>query len=248
MKAIIIEDEINVRSGFIKMLNVFCPEVEVVAFAEDVESGISIINEHEFDVLFLDINLPDGSGFDLIYRIKEIDFHIIFVTAYDQYALDAFKVSASDYLMKPVSPDELQKAITKVINDENFSSESLEVLEDRIKEDYKQSEKIILKDKDTIKIVIVKDIIYCEAEGSYTCFHLVSGEKILTSMNLKEYDRILEPYGFIRTHHSYLINIDHVMSINKADSTMDLTNGLKVPLATRKKNQVLEVLEKKFIS
>lgn len=247
MKAIIIEDEINVRSGFIKMLHAFCPDVEVIGYAEDVESGIKLINDNTFNVLFLDINLPDGTGFDIIHRMTNKSFHIIFVTAYDQYALDAFKVSASDYLMKPVSPDALQSAIRKLHSESQTAQNSIAILEERIKGEYGQEEKIILKNSDTIKIVSFMDIIYCEAEGSYTIFILVSGDKIMTSTYLKEYERIMQPYGFIRTHHSYLVNINHVHTLHKSESYIALTGGSSVALSSRKKQQVLEALSKRFI-
>ena len=175
MKAIIIEDELNVREGFIKLLDTFCPEVEVIGAAEGVENGLNLIRDSSFDLLFLDINLPDGSGFDLVHRITNREFDIIFVTAYDQYAIDAFKISAVDYLLKPISPDLLKKAISKVSTKSPISTaERMEILDEKMERNFDQSEKIILKDADVMQIVEIKDILYCEAKGSYTKFNLAN--------------------------------------------------------------------------
>jgi two-component system LytT family response regulator len=251
MKAIIVEDELNVREGFMKLIQSFCPEVDVIATAESVESGIEVIRKHTFDVLFLDINLPDGSGFDLIYRLQKRDFKTVFVTAYDHYALDAFKISAVDYLLKPVSPDLLIKALDKInINDHNIEQETkLNVLQDRIADQYKQSEKIILSDSEKFEVVDIQHIIYCEANSSYTIFHFQDGSRFITSTNLKEYERILSPYGFTRSHHSILVNLQHVKSLNKADGgSLILSNDLHVALSKRKKSQVIDSMKSYFVN
>lgn len=250
MRAIIIEDELNVREGFIKLLGTFCSNVEVVGVADAVESGIQVIESTPFDILFLDINLPDGSGFDLLHRLNQRDFHIIFVTAYDQYAIDAFKISAVDYLLKPVSPDLLKKAVSKAeeqVADSN--SPQLQVIDQRLRRTFDQSEKMILRDSESMQIVVIQNIIYCEAEGSYTTFYLSGGRKIVTSLNLKEYERILKPYGFMRNHHSFLINLNQVMSLQKADGgTVLMKENAILPLSTRKKSAVVEALKNRFVN
>lgn len=248
MKAIIIEDEHNVREGFIKMLNRFCPEVNIIGSAGSVETGLELVQECEFDVLFLDINLPDGSGFDLLYQLSDRNFNVIFVTAYNQYAIDAFKVSASDYLMKPVSPDELKKALLNIRTQTRFiPKEQTEIIKHRIEKKFNQSEKIILKDADRVQIVEINDIIFCEANGSYTLFFKTDGEKILTSIILKEYERILAPYGFQRCHKSYLVNLEHIISIEKSESVLLLSHNQSVPLSVRKRNELLNVINNRFI-
>ncbi len=250
MKAIIIEDELNVREGFIKLMKTFCPEIKVIGTAEDVESGISLIESNEFDILFLDINLPDGSGFDLLHRIKNHNFQTIFVTAYDQYAIDAFKISAIDYLLKPVSPDLLKKAIGKVREQLDMTDGEihLSVADERLKRNFLQSEKIILRGADNMQIVVINDIVYCAAEGSYTTFYLLDEREIMVSMNLKEYEHLLEPYGFSRCHHSFLINLNHVTSLQKADGgTLVMTGNISLPLSTRKKSSVVTALRERFV-
>ena len=174
MKVLVIEDEINVRKGFVKMLNAFCKDVEVVGVADSVESGLQLIQSTTFDVLFLDINLPDGSGFDLMYRLPKIHFKLIFVTAYDKYAVDAFKLSAVDYLLKPVAPDLLQKAVDKarISIQSNDRLVSIDTLRSNQSEKDKSKRKIILKDQDSLHLILIEEIIYCFAEGSYTNFVL----------------------------------------------------------------------------
>ncbi len=250
MKAIVIEDEINVREGFLKLIKAFCPEIEVVNTADNVEEGIQLVNESNFDILFLDIHLPDGSGFDLMHRISNKNFQLIFVTAYDKYAIDAFKLSAVDYLLKPVSPDLLQKAISKVKSNQKDinKEEKLEILNTHFQKK-EQSNKIILKDQESIHLVKISDILYCKAEGSYTTFYISDGRQIMTSMNLKEYDQLLTPYQFIRCHHSYLVNIHEITEVRKADGGyLNMSEGSLIPISTRKKAQILDEINKVFLS
>ena len=250
MRAIIVEDELNVREGFTKLLKAFCPSVQVVGVAADIESSIDLIQQTIFDILFLDINLPDGSGFDLLNRLKARDFKVVFITAYDQYALEAFKISAVDYLLKPVSPDLLINAVRKVKESQNkLSDDQLGIISNRISRNISPQDKMILKDADSMQIVLIRDIVYCTAEGSYTTFNLINGSSILTSLNLKEYERLLEPYGFARSHHSYLINLNHVVSLQKADGgTILMKNQVKLPVSTRKKSGLIEALRQRFVS
>lgn len=250
MTAVIIEDEINVRCGFIKLLNVFCEDVEIIGEASSVEEGLSVLSKVSPDLLFLDINLPDGSGFDLLHRMPERTFKTIFVTAYDQYAIDAFKISAVDYLLKPVSPDRLKEAISKAkIVDPIDKNETLSAVVSRINRQYSQSEKIILRDAESLHIVVISDIIYCTADGAYTVFHLEEGRTITTSLNLKEYERLLEPYGFVRCHHSYLANLQHLVEIKKADGgSVIMSDKTSLPLSTRKKTVVVDALKNWFVS
>ncbi len=251
MRVVIIEDEINVRKGFIKLLNTFCPEIQIVGVADSVESGLKVINTTDFDLLFLDINLPDGSGFDLMYRLSSIDFKLIFVTAYGKYAVDAFKLSAVDYLLKPVAPDLLKKAIEKVkfSIQQTLSINRVEVLESNLNKPNDQENKIILKDQDSLHLVQIKEIIFCKAEGSYTKFMISNESKIYTSTNLKEYEQLLLPYNFMRCHHSYLVNLNHVVALKKQDGGyLETTNKEQIPISTRKKASLIEKLKKTFIN
>lgn len=247
MKAIIIEDEVLVRSGFIKMINRFCPEVIIVAEADGVEQGYKAIQDNEFDVLFLDINLPDGTGFDLLNRLDKMPFDVIFVTAYDQYAIDAFKISASDYLMKPVSPKELKKSIDQLAQNKSQRALSHKVLKERLNTNYQQEDKIIIRNAESLELVSVSHINYCQAEGSYTSIHLQNKSKLVASLHLKEYERLLQPYGFERAHHSYLVNLNHIQSMNKPESYLIMKDDVQIPFSQRKKNSLILALEKRFL-
>lgn len=250
MKAIVIEDEINVREGFLKLIKAFCPEIEVIKTAENVEHGIQLVDSTDFDLLFLDIHLPDGSGFDLMHRVANKNFQLIFVTAYDKYAIDAFKLSAVDYLLKPVSPDLLQKAIVKVkANQKELKrEEQLEILNTHFQRK-EQTNKVILKDQESIHLVKISDILFCKAEGSYTTFYLADGRQIMTSMNLKEYDQLLTPYQFTRCHHSYLVNIHEIREVRKADGGyLNMSDGSLIPISTRKKALILEEINRVFLN
>jgi len=249
MRAVIVEDEVNVREGFIKMLKTFCPEVKVLSTADSVESAKLMIENTDFDLLFLDVNLPDGTGFDLLDILEAYNFLIIFVTAYSQYAISAFKMSAVDYLLKPVSPTLLQDAINKAKNGiEKQNREGLKILKNNLNE-FDIKKKIVLKDLNNIHLVELDKIIYCHADGSYTKFLIENESEIITSINLKEYEEMLATYDFIRCHHSYLVNLNHIARISKTDgATLVLSNGNEVPVSKRKKSIILNKINDKFIN
>ena len=243
MKAIIVEDEKNVRKGLIQMIQTFCPEVNIIGEAQNAKEAQQLIKAAFFDLLFLDIELPDGSGIDLLRKAKNRDFQVIFVTAYNQYAIDAFRLSAVDYLLKPVNPDHLIEAVKKAqkSNARIQSEISLSLLMNNWPG---QDKKIILKNSDNMHIVRIKDILFCKADGSYTCFHMVNGEKVLTSTNLKEYEKILSKSGFIRSHHSYLVNYHHIVRFNKNDGgQLVLSEGSIIPVSSRKKDQLIKAMQ-----
>ena len=250
MNAIIIEDEKNVKEGFIKLLNMFCPQVKILATAENITDGFKLIEENDFDVLFLDINLPDGSGFDLIHQVSHRDFALIFVTAYNQYAIDAFRISAIDYLLKPVSPDLLKQAIKRVENGVSSPqfSKQVEVLDSLRNKQKTQDQKILLRDFETVELIKLSEIIFCKANGSYTEFCLENDKTFTVSLNLKEYESLLEEYKFIRVHHSYLVNAFHIKNVNKSEGgSLLLSKGYMVPMSNRKRVKVIEKLNKLFI-
>lgn len=251
MKAIIIEDEINVLEAFVKMLNTFLPQVEIMATANSISDGIEIIEANHFDILFLDINLPDGSGLDLIRKLDNIDFNVIFVTAYDQYAIDAFKLSAVDYLLKPVNPELLIQAVQKVAgrSSPNLNNQQNQIVHNLYSENKNQDQKIIIADKDAYRIIPLSDIVYCKADGAYTEFHLRSKKKIISSHNLKEYERLLDPFQFFRCHHSFLINLHEVEEVKKQDGfSIKLKSGHLIPVSTRRKKSLLEALNSLYLS
>lgn len=247
VKTIIIEDEIQSRVSLKSDIEKYCPDLHVISEAENMKQGIKIIDELMPELVFLDINLGDGSGFDILEKVTYKDFKIIFVTAYDQYAFKAFKFSAIDFLLKPIAPSDLISAVNKFnyyLKAENFSLQ-LNILQQSFNTLKTHDKKIVLREADSIHFVRTVDIVRCESEGPYTHFHLVDGKHLIISKNLKEYEEMLMEYGFIRTHHSHLINFSKVIRIDKVDSgILILENGDKIPIAQRKRDQIMEMLKK----
>jgi len=246
LRTIIIDDEQSVRKTLEKLLARNCPNVKLVAEADGVDSGIESIKKYHPDLILLDIKMNDGTGFDLLKKLEPVDFKVIFITAYDQYAIKAIKFSALDYLLKPVDPEDLIEAINKaeklVINELN---QQLNTLEENMLTQEKSKKKIILKTFDNIHLVKVINIVYCESHDNYTNFHLQGDKKILVSNTLKEYDEMLSEYGFFRAHKSYLINLMHIDRFEKTDGgSVVMNNEIKLPVASRKKDQLLEMLNK----
>lgn len=246
MKVLIIDNEINLRNGLKLLLENYRPEVTGIEEADSVKTGLDAISNYKPDVVLLDVEMEDGTGFDLMKKIPEPDFQLIFVTAHNKYAIEAFQFSAIDYLLKPVDPDALQKSIHKAAGKirNNNLQQQVQVLLQQLSGIQNKDRKIVLKDIENTWFVKVSDILYCEAEGTYTRFFLQHTEPILVSKNLKEYEDILEPLGFLRTHHSFLANPDKIKSYDKTDGgALILENGSTIPVSQRKKDFVMQVLE-----
>ena len=204
------------------------------------------ILKHHPDLVLLDIRMKDGTGFDLLEQFENIDFKVIFVTAYDEYAIKAIKFSALDYLLKPVDPEDLKEAVGKAEEvSQKEQKAKLDTLSNNLKTNDQDKKKIILKTLDNIYLVGVKDILHIEGEGRYSSIFLDSGEKVMVSVNLKYYQEMLEEYGFFRTHKTHLINLSHIHRFEKADGGyVVLNNNAKIPVASRKKDELIELFEK----
>lgn len=246
LRTILIDDEERVRRTLEKLVKRYCPNVKLIAEAFGVASGIEAIRKHHPDLVLLDIKMGDGTGFNLLEQLEPVDFKVIFITAYDQFAIKAIRFSALDYLLKPVDPDELVNAISKaekvLLHEMN---RQLSTLAENIRSEDAANRKIILKTFENIHLLKLKDIGYCESDGNYTNFHLVNGGTILVSNTLKEYDEMLSEYGFFRIHKSYLINLIHIERFEKAEGgSIVLDNDIKLPVASRKKEQLLDMLHR----
>jgi two-component system LytT family response regulator len=246
LRTIIIDDEQSVRKSLEKVLRNNCPQVKLVAEADGVESGVKAIRKYHPDLILLDIKMDDGTGFDLMKQLEPVDFKVIFITAYDQFAIKAIKFSALDYLLKPIDPDDLAEAVKKaeklVVNQLN---QQLGTLAHNMQTLDVSKKKIILKTFDNIHLVKLHDIVYCECQDNYTNFHLLNEKKILVSITLKEYDEMLSEFGFFRIHKSYLINLIHINRFEKAEGgAIVMENEVKLPVASRKKEQLLEMIQK----
>lgn len=240
VKAILIDDEELSRSTLRSMLGKYCTQVQIIGEAENVGSGLELLSKEQPDVVFLDIQMPDGTGFDLLKLLNEIEFQVIFATAYDSYAIKAFEYSALDYLLKPVDPDKLISAVEKiVVNNKNDSQRQLETMLANLN----GVKKIALPTSDGLRIIKVEEIVRCESESNYTNIYLKSGERILIPKTLKEYDNLLTPLGFYRVHHSHLINLSYIESYIRGEGGFaKLEDGREIEVSRRRKEGFLAAL------
>ncbi len=247
IKAVVIDDVKNARELLCRYLTNYCPEIQVVAEAGSVASGIETINRYSPDVVFLDILMADGTGFNLLEKLGKISFQTIFVTAYSDFAIKAFKFSAVDYLLKPINIDELKEAVKKVVASPalHSSKEMIDVLLDNISNHKNTSGNIVLSSQENSQIVQIDSIVRCEARDNYTLFHILGGEVILVTKTLKEYDELLTEYGFLRVHKSHLVNSNYILKYVKNDKAYIVTvDNSQVPVSLRKKKEVQDMLQK----
>ncbi len=247
IRSIIIDDEPLGRKSIGVAIEKHCPEVEIVALCDNAQEGIETIKQLQPDLVFLDIQMPGMSGFDLLQHLAPVTFEIIFVTSYDQYAVKAFKFSAIDYLLKPINPEELIQAVSKVKNKNDSVSitNRFESLLNNIHINLGKIEKVAIPTHDGIDFFNTNDIIYCQAEGSYTKLFLVNNRKELVSRTLKDFDNLLSGSGFCRVHNSTLINLKHVEKYIKGEGGyVILTEGHHADISRRKKEEFLNILHK----
>jgi two-component system, LytTR family, response regulator len=245
LRTIIIDDEKHQQLNLETMVKLYCHDLTIVDKASDIETGEQAIKKHNPDLVLLDINLGDSSGFDLLSRFTPVTFKVIFVTAFDHYAIKAFQFNALDYLLKPVDPDELCRAAIKasqiIQNDFNLQ---LDNLRRYMHAEERSSKKIIIKTFDTIHLVPVQDILYCESDNNYTRFHLAGGRQIMVSTTLKDYEDILADGNFFRVHKSFLVNLKYISRFEKAEGGSVVLEGeVKIPVASRKRDELLDLLD-----
>jgi two-component system, LytTR family, response regulator len=244
-KALIIDDVENSRITLAHDLKQYCPQVVVIGEADGVKTGLRAIREKKPDVIFLDIEMGDGTGFDLLNELKEIPFQVIFTTALDSYGIKAIKISALDYLLKPVDPDELIQAVSKL--EENAKSKQMGdgvslLLENMKVNNRSADKKIALHATEKVHFVLISEIIRCESHGAYTLFYLRGGEQILATKNLREFEQLLEEHSFVRVHHSHLINTAHLKEYVKKDGGYAImSDRSEVPVSFRKRNLLLDL-------
>jgi two-component system, LytTR family, response regulator len=245
LKTIIIDDEDHIRDTLRKLLGEYCPGVQVAGESGDVENGRKLILESSPDLVLMDVQINNGTGFDILNSLPQIPFKIIFITAFDKYAVRAFKFSAVDYLLKPVILSELLDAIARVEQMVHSSfSLQMKALEENLKTALGQKHKIILKSSESIHLVGQEEIVYCQSDDCYTWVYTTKGDRILVSRTLKDYDEMLAGCGFYRVHKSYLINLSHVLRFDKQDGGfVILTNEQKIPVSSRRREELLQVFE-----
>lgn len=245
-RALIIDDSDNARVTLEHDLGLHCPQVVVVGQANGVQAGLEAIRDKKPDVVFLDVEMGDGTGFDLLSKLKEIDFQIIFTTAHDAYGIRAIKFSALDYLLKPVDVGELVNAVAKL--EENARNKQVKdsihlLLENMRDSKHGASKRLALHSLEKVHLVSIDDIIRCESQGAYTIFHLKNKEQILATKNLKEFEHLLEEHSFIRVHHSHLINFAYIKEYIKKDGGYAvMTDKSEVPVSFRKRAHLLQMI------
>ncbi|MBU2558305.1 MAG: LytTR family DNA-binding domain-containing protein [Bacteroidetes bacterium] len=246
LKVVIIDDESSAREVIIQLLQQKQSQLTIVGEADSVERGIALINSTKPDLVMLDINLKDGTGFDLLRSLDQIKFKIIFITAYDRFALNAIKFSALDYLLKPIDADELDRAIERALS--TIETENLNIKLNAFFNNFKhlglESRKIVLHTNNSVYLLNVKDIVRCAAESNQTRFYLTNGEQIIAAKSLREFDNLLEDYNFIRVHKTHLVNVDFIERFDKINkSLLVLKDKSIVPVAIRRKAALLSRLQ-----
>jgi two-component system LytT family response regulator len=242
LKAIIIDDIEQARKTLRKDLTDFCPEVEVIGEAGGVVEGARLLKTTKADVVFLDIQMQDGSGFDLLDILQDITFRIIFTTASDAYAIKAFRFSAVDYLLKPIDPDELKEAVRKLTAPLQGAEKGLELLKKSISE--KKQEKLALHSLDKIHVVDIAEIQRCESSINYTEFYFTNAKKMLVTRTLKDFEELLSGHGFYRVHNSHLVNTRFIKEFVKTDGGyIVMQDGTNIPVSSRKRPEVVKMLE-----
>lgn len=249
-KAIIVEDELHSRQFLKNLVTEYCPELNLVALASDVEEGVAAIKEHKPDIVFLDIEMQTGTGFDLLLQFPAPEFDVIFTTAYDHYAIKAIKFSAIDYLLKPIEIEELQQAVKKITDKKatNSSQEALQMLLKNLQAPQKEDPSITLATSEGLEFIPLQQIIRIEASGPYSYFFLKNNKKIMVSRNLKEYEMMLSDHGFFRAHNSHIINIREVKRMVKTDGGYAvMSDDSKISISPKKKDDFMQQMSQRLV-
>lgn len=242
--AIIIDDIEQARVTFKQDLDTYATDFEVIGEASGVVEGAKLLKTLTPDILFLDIQMQDGSGFDLLDVLPEIPFKIIFITASDAHAIKAFRYAAIDYLMKPIDPDELMEALEKFRKSGINENDKYQFLNDRLKNHHKPNERLALHSQDKIQIVEIKTIVRCESSVNYTTFFFENGDQIVVTKTLKDFEDLLRDQGFFRVHQSHLVNTTHIKEYVKTEGGhLVMKDGTLVPVSVRKRPDVMKMLE-----
>jgi two-component system, LytTR family, response regulator len=242
VRVIIIDDEVKICENLEQMLADSCPNVEVVAACQSVDSGISAIRQFKPDAVFLDVQLKGETGFDLLSKMPNIDFEVIFSTGHAEHAVRAFQFSAIDYLLKPIDAVDLKRAVEKVDKKRNSDiTKRIETLISNFKPAKSSQYKMAIPSSDGLVFVKISDIIYCEASGNYTTFYTADGKKYLVCRTLKEYDDMLSDSDFFRVHNSYLINLNSVKKYIRGDGgQVIMSNDISIDVSKRKKESFMQ--------
>ncbi|MFY8003735.1 MAG: LytR/AlgR family response regulator transcription factor [Chitinophagaceae bacterium] len=248
--AIIVEDELHSRNFLAKMVEEYCKQVKLIGTAANVADAVNLINNQQPNLVFLDIEMQTGTGFEVLQQVNNKNFQVIFTTAYDHYAIKAIKFSAIDYLLKPISIDELQTAVNKALNYANAKSDNtvLDMLLKNLQRPTNDDYSISLSTAEGVEFVHLSQIIRLEANGPYTTFFLKDNKKIMVSKNLKEYETLLNTYQFFRIHNSHIINLKEVKKMLKTDGGYAIMNDdSMIAISPKKKDEFLGLISQLLI-
>lgn len=245
LTAILIDDMPEALNVLRNDLSEYCPEVQIIGEANSVVNAAKLLRSHTPDLLFLDILMGDGTGFDLLEIFPNLSSRVIFVTASDEFAIKAFRLAAIDYLLKPLNVNDLKAAVQRAKNQQTNSTKSLDILKETIRFPEQLPKRISLHTIDKILIINIDDIVRCESDGNNTRFFLQNGDNIYVTKTLKYYEDLFAENTFLRVHQSHLVNYRYIQAFLKKDGGyLSLKNNHTVPVATRKKAEVIELLEK----
>jgi len=246
IKVLIIDDEQKARSILEHYITNFIPQVTEIRQADSADAATAILKEYKPGIVFLDVEMPHKNGFDFLVQLKEPSFDVIFTTAYNQYAIQAIRFSALDYLLKPVDPDELNAAVQRHLEKQESAQQKKELFDNLVKNIEKKEVKdfkIAVPSSEGVYFFMIDDILRLEADRSYTHIHLVNKKPFIASKTLKHFEEMLDEFSFIRTHKSHLVNPKHITRISNDNEFVLLTDGSKVEVSRRKKEEVQQQLK-----
>jgi two-component system LytT family response regulator len=244
VRSIIIEDEPKSKAMLEALLSKYCPEIELVGTASNVQEGVTMIKKTLPDLVFLDIEMPGEKGINLFQYFENIDFEVIFTTAYDQYMINALRLSALDYLLKPIDLKELRRAIAQ-FEKKQQKQQRYKSLEQQFSSSNSSTKRLVLPSKDSFTFLNMDDIMYCLLESSYTTFVTQDGKKHLIAKPIKEYTELLESFGFLRVHRSATVNPLYIKKMTRTrPSSIIMNDGTVIPIARNRREFLIEELTK----
>lgn len=247
IKAVIIDDETALQEVNSCLLAEYFPDIKLVGTAKSIKSGIELIRKQNPDLVLLDIELSDGTGFQLLQKLQPYNFKVVFITGFNSFAIRAIKFSATDYILKPVNETEFQQAIQRAVQqikkNEN-TQQQVNVLMNSLKKGT-QNKKVVLRTAEAMHLVGIDEILYCKSDNSYTSFFLKDRKEITVSKSIKEFAEMFSDYSFMRPHQSYLVNLQGIVKIDKTDGGfIIMQNGAEIPISSRRKQAIFEELDK----
>lgn len=244
LKAILVDDELSSLQNLQQKLGEFCPDIEIIASAQKPEEAIILIRQHKPDVLFLDIEMPRMNGFRMLEELGDIPFEIIFTTAYNHYAVEAIRISAFDYLTKPIAIRELQQAVERLLQQKQHPvKEKLNVLKQSLNSTHSQEEKIAIPTSEGLDFIPIKNIVHIESSSNYSKIYLTEGKPLLVTKLLKDFEDMLSPFHFFRIHNSHLINLKYIKKYIRGEGgQVIMQNGDTIDVARRKKEEFVKLI------